>query len=113
MVKQYKNTKPIIGLVIFGFYGSANEPQIIVCVSLLVVGKVLKTMRRKCNFSQEQISKKIGYARNTISQYETETIQPDFATIEKIANECGYEIYFYNKKTDDKLTTENINRKEI
>ena len=78
-----------------------------------MIGKVLKTMRRKTNLSQEQMGKKIGYARNTISQYETETIQPDFATIEKIANECGYEVSFYNKETDDKLTTENINRKEI
>ena len=78
-----------------------------------MIGKVLKTMRRKTNLSQEQMGKKIGYARNTISQYETETIQPDFATIEKIANECGYEVSFYSKETDDKLTTENINRKEI
>ena len=78
-----------------------------------MIGKILKTMRRKNNFSQEQIGKKIGYARNTISQYETETIQPDFATIEKIANECGYEISFYNNKIDDKLTTKNIDRKEI
>lgn len=78
-----------------------------------MIGKILKTMRRKNNLSQEQMSKRIGYARNTISQYETETIQPDFATIEKIANECGYEISFYNKKQDDLLTTENIDRKEI
>ena len=78
-----------------------------------MIGKILKTMRRKNNLSQEQISAKIGYARNTISQYETGTLQPDFATIEKIANECGYEVYFYNKKFDDKLTTDNIDRKEI
>lgn len=50
-----------------------------------MIGKILKTMRRKNNLSQEQISKLIGYARNTVSQYETETLQPDFATIEKIA----------------------------
>ena len=55
----------------------------------------------------------VGYAKNTISQYETESRQPDFATIEKIANECGYEILFYNKKLDETLTTQNINRKEI
>ena len=78
-----------------------------------MIGKILKTMRRKNNLSQEQISKLIGYARNTVSQYETETLQPDFATIEKIANECGYEILFYNKGLDETLTTKNINRKEI
>ena len=78
-----------------------------------MIGKILKTMRRKTNLSQEQIGLLIGYAKNTISQYENGTRNPDFATIEKIANECGYEIYFYNKKTDDKLTTQNIDRKEI
>ncbi len=78
-----------------------------------VIGNILKTMRRKNNLSQQEISQKIGYARNTLSQYETGTLQPDFATIEKIANECGYEIYFYNKKFDETLTTKNINRKEI
>lgn len=78
-----------------------------------MIGKVLRTMRRKNNLSQENIAKKIGYARNTLSQYENEILQPDFATIEKIANECGYEILFYNKKLNETLTTKNINREEI
>lgn len=78
-----------------------------------MIGKVLRTMRRKNNFSQEEVARKIGYARNTLSQYENEVLQPDFSTIEKIANECGYEIIFYNKKLDETLTTKNINREEI
>lgn len=78
-----------------------------------MIGKILRTMRRKNNLSQEQIGKLTGYAKNTISQYETETRQADFDVIEKIANECGYKIVFYNKKLDDTLTTENIERKEI
>ena len=78
-----------------------------------MVGKILRTMRRKNNLSQEQIGNLTGYAKNTISQYETETRQADFETIEKIANECGYKILFYNEKMDDTLTTENIERKEI
>lgn len=78
-----------------------------------MIGKILKTMRRKSNLSQEQIGKLIGFARNTISQYETETLQPDFKTIEKIANECGYKIHFYNEETKETLTTKNIERKEI
>lgn len=78
-----------------------------------MVGNILKTMRRKNNLSQEQVGKLIGYAKNTISQYENETRQPDFQTIEKIANECGYEILFYNKKLNETLTTKNINRQEI
>lgn len=78
-----------------------------------MIGKILKTMRKKSNLSQEQIGKITGFARNTISQYETETLQPEFSTIEQIANECGYEIQFVNIETKEILTTQNINRKEI
>lgn len=78
-----------------------------------MVGKILKTMRRKNNLSQEQIGKLTGYAKNTISQYETETRHADFEAIEKIANECGYKILFYNEKTKDTLTSENITREEV
>ena len=78
-----------------------------------MIGSILKTMRRKSNLSQEQIGQLTGYAKNTISQYENGSRQPDFDTIEKIAKECEYEIIFYNAKTKDKLTTNNIDREEI
>ena len=55
-----------------------------------MIGKILKTMRKSSKLSQEQVSTLVGYARNTISQYETGAIEPDFKTIEKIANICGY-----------------------
>ncbi len=78
-----------------------------------MIGKILKTMRKSSKLSQEQISKIIGYARNTISQYETGTIEPDFKTIEKIANLCGYEILFVNKEQNIILNSENIDRNEL
>lgn len=78
-----------------------------------MIGKILKTMRRKNNLSQEQIGKLTGYAKNTISQYENEIRNADFTTIEKIANSCGYKIIFYNEELNDTLTTENIDRKEV
>ena len=78
-----------------------------------MIGKILRTMRKNAGLSQEQVSKLCGFARNTISQYETVTLQPDFKTIEKIANECGYKITFTHTKTKQVLTTENIEREEI
>ena len=78
-----------------------------------MIGKILKTMRKSSKLSQEQISKLVGYARNTISQYETGTIEPDFKTIEKIANLCGYEILFINKEQDITLNSKNIDRNEL
>ena len=78
-----------------------------------MIGKILKTMRKSNKLSQEQVSKLIGYARNTISQYETGTIEPDFKTIEKITNICGYEISFINKDLDITLNSKNIDRNEL
>lgn len=78
-----------------------------------MIGKILKTMRKSNKLSQEQVAKLVGYARNTISQYETGTIEPDFKTIEKIANICGYEINFINKDINITLNSENIDRNEL
>ncbi len=78
-----------------------------------MIGKIIKTMRRKAGLTQEQIGKVCGFARNTISQYETGTLQPDFNTIEKIANECGYRITFINTKLKNELNTQNIDREEV
>ena len=78
-----------------------------------MIGQILKTMRRQAGLSQEQIGRLCGFARNTISQYETGVLQPDFQTIEKIASECGSKIIFTNTSTKNNLTTENIEREEI
>lgn len=78
-----------------------------------MIGKILKTMRKSNNLSQEQVSKLIGYVTNTVSQYETGTIEPDFKTIEKIANLCGYEIAFINKEQNLTLSSKDIDRKEL
>ena len=73
---------------------------------------VLKYMRKRNNIKQQQISDIVGVVRNTISQYETETIQPTFDVIEKIANECGYKIYFESIDGTDKFESKDINRKD-
>lgn len=78
-----------------------------------MIGNVLKYMRKKGNYKQSEISKIVGVARNTVSQYETETIQPTFETIEKIANECGYKIYFESNDGKDRFQSKDINRKDI
>ena len=78
-----------------------------------MIGKALKFMINSKKLNQKEIAKLINTKQNTLSRYETETTDINFETIEKIANECGYEILFYNKKLDETLTTQNINRKEI
>ena len=79
-----------------------------------MVGKIIKTMRRENNFSQEELAQKVYLGRTTLSDYEREKTDINFDNLEKIANACGYEILFVNKKDNTKiLTSKNINRKEI
>ena len=70
-------------------------------------------MRIKKGLKQEQIGKIIDIARNTISQYENEKIQPTFETIEKIANICDYKIYFENEKTKEIWQIKGLERKDV
>lgn len=76
-----------------------------------MIGKCIKQMRKDKNLSQEEIGKIVGFARNTISQYENEVLQPDFETIEKIAKICGFKIYFDNGK--EKFQAKDLERKDI
>ena len=79
-----------------------------------MVGKIIRTMRRENNFSQEELANKVYIGRTTLSDYEREKPDINFDNLEKIANTCGYEIFFINKKDKNKmLTSKNINRKEI
>ncbi len=78
-----------------------------------MIGKILKTMRKKAQIPQNQLAKKCNIANTTLSGYESNYREPTFTTIEKIANECGYEIIFKNTTTNEILTSKNIDRKEI
>lgn len=70
-------------------------------------------MRRKSELSQLDLAQKCNISNTTLSGYESNYREPTFSMIEKIANECGYEIMFINSKTNDTLNSKNINRKEI
>lgn len=75
-----------------------------------MIGIILKTMRKNAELKQEAIAKEIKVARNTLSQYETETIQPAFDTIEKIATACDYSIIFLNNRTNEAINYKNLLR---
>lgn len=71
-------------------------------------------MRRENNFSQEELAKKVYLGRTTLSDYEREKTDINFDNLEKIANACGYDVLFVNKRDKNKiLSSKNINRKEI
>ncbi len=78
-----------------------------------MIGKVLKYMRIQKGFKQRQLAKILNIAQTTLSGYETKYSNPTFEFIEKIANNCDYEIIFRNKNTKEEITTKNIERKEL
>jgi len=78
-----------------------------------MIGKILKYIRKENNLTQKQLAQNLNIAQTTLSGYETNYSNPTFEEIEKIANNCNYEIIFSNKNTKEELTTNNINRKEI
>ena len=79
-----------------------------------MIGKILKTMRKEKGLSQKKIGKFVNKSENTISQWEQGIIEKiDFKDIEIIAELCDYEIQFINKKTNQILTSKNIDRKEL
>lgn len=49
-----------------------------------MIGKIIKTMRRENNLTQEELSKKIFLGRTTLSDYEREKKNINFETIEKL-----------------------------
>ena len=78
-----------------------------------MIGKVLKYMRVKNNLSQEELSNLIYIKQNTLSRYETETNDINLETLEKIANKCGYKIYFEDIIFKDRFENKDIKRKDV
>ena len=78
-----------------------------------MIGKALKYMHKNQNLKQDNLAKSLNISQQNLSRYENEQIIVSFDTIEKIANVCGYEIYFINKKTKEKFTIKELNRKDI
>ncbi len=76
-----------------------------------MIGKILKYMRKEKKYKQEIIAKKLGIERSSLSSYESGRRQPDFNTIEKIANTCGYKIYFISN--NEKFESKDLIRKDI
>lgn len=61
-------------------------------------GTRLNQLRKSASLSQEEFAKKIGVSRSTIGMYEQGKREPDFETLEKIAD-------YFNVDTDYLLGT--------
>ena len=70
-------------------------------------------MRKTQNLKQDVLAKQLGTSQQNLSRYENEQRIISFDTIENIAHNCGYEIYFINNITNDKFKVEDLKRKDI
>lgn len=77
-----------------------------------MIGKILRKMRTDCGFSQQQLAKLLSVDQTTLSGWERGYREPTFATIQKVASLCHYQIHFKNEGNDEVITPENIFRKE-
>ncbi len=78
-----------------------------------MIGKLLKLIRINKGLKQSDLASKLNIAQTTLSGYETNYSNPRFETIEKLAENCGYEIVFRNKKDHSELTTNSIKRLDV
>lgn len=62
--------------------------------------KRLKLLRNEMDLTQEQLSEKLNIARTTVSAYETGNREPDFETLELIADFFNVDIDYLLGKTD-------------
>lgn len=76
-----------------------------------MIGKAIKYMRKQKKLNQKELGDLIKINRTTIGNYETGARQPTFQTIEEIANQCGYKIFFESK--DEKFQLNDLKRKDI
>ena len=70
-------------------------------------------MRKTKKLNQKQLAKILNIAQTTLSGYETKYSNPTYETIEKIANNCDFEIIFRNKITKEEYKIKDMERKDI
>lgn len=61
---------------------------------------IFKQLRIASGLTQVEISKKLGISRSTIGMYETGSREPDFETLEKIADFFNVDIDYLLGRTD-------------
>ena len=75
-----------------------------------MISDILKYLRKSKKLKQSEVASITNIAVSTISGYETNYSQPTFEMIEKIADICGYDIIFRDRKTEYEVSSKNIDR---
>lgn len=71
---------------------------------------IFKQLRLSNGLTQAEISSKLGISRSTIGMYETGAREPDFKTLEKIADFFNVDIDYLLGRNHKNISTETIGR---
>ena len=72
---------------------------------------VLRQLRLEHNLTQDELATKLGISKSTVSMYENGNREPDFETMETIANFFNVDMDFLLGRTDCPTKTTNASQK--
>lgn len=78
-----------------------------------MIGKLIRFMRKRNNFSQKQLADSLQIANCTLSHYEVESRSVSFCDMVRIAEACGFSIKFVDKKTNEVFELNDMKRKDV
>ncbi|MFT9848470.1 helix-turn-helix domain-containing protein [Aneurinibacillus sp. REN35] len=67
----------------------------------MTIGERLKYLREKNGYAQKFVAEKIGVKNNTLSSYESDKRQPDYDTLQKLADFFEVSVDYLFGRTDD------------
>jgi len=73
-----------------------------------MIGKIIKYMRLKSGYKQNELAVLVGLKQNSFSDYEREASSPSFETILQIADICDFEITIIDKNSGEKITPDDL-----
>ena len=78
-----------------------------------MVGKLIRFMRKRNNFSQKQLADCLQVANCTLSHYEVESRSVSFSDMIRIAEACNFSIKFIDNKTSEVFELNDMKRKDV
>lgn len=78
-----------------------------------MIGKLIRFMRKRNNFSQKQLADRLQVANCTLSHYEVESRSVSFEDMVRIAEACNFSIKFFDNKTKEVFELNDMKRKDV
>ncbi|MFE4203749.1 helix-turn-helix domain-containing protein [Aneurinibacillus aneurinilyticus] len=72
-----------------------------IVLAKMTLGERIKYLREKNGYAQKFIAEKIGVKNNTLSSYESDKRQPDYDTLQKIADFFEVSVDYLLGRTDE------------